>query len=77
MLMPGMDGFQVIRHITGQEILKELPIFVLTAKTLTPQEVSLLGHNTQALFQKSGQEQLVSEINRVVQRKRAKSAGQT
>jgi len=79
LLMPGMDGFQVIRHIRGQELLKELPIFVLTAKTLTPQEVSLLGHNTQALFQKSGpwQKQLVSEINRVVQRKRAKSAGQT
>lgn len=79
LLMPGMDGFQVIRHIRQQEILKELPIFVLSAKTLNPQEVSLLGHETQAFFQKNGpwQEQLVSEINRMVQRKRAKAAGQT
>ncbi len=66
--MPGMDGFQVIRHIRQQEMLKDLPVFVLTAKTLTAQEVALLRHETQALFQKSGawQKQLVSEINRMV-----------
>jgi len=28
LLMPGMDGFQVIRHIRNQETLKDLPIFV-------------------------------------------------
>jgi CheY-like chemotaxis protein len=73
LLMPGMDGFQVIRHIRSQETLKHLPIFVMTGKTLTPEELTLLGRETQAWFQKNGswQEQLVSEIRRVMRRKAA------
>ncbi len=79
LLMPDMDGFQVIRHVREQATLKELPIFVMTAKTLTPEEIALLGRETKALFQKNGswQQQLIVEVGRVVQgRKRAKSAGQ-
>jgi len=79
LLMPGMDGFEVIRHVREQATLKELPILVMTAKTLVPEEIALLSRETQALFQKSGswQQQLMAEVGRVVQgRKRAKSAGQ-
>jgi signal transduction histidine kinase/DNA-binding response OmpR family regulator len=79
LLMPGMDGFEVIRHIREQPTLKELPIFVMTAKTLTPEEIALLRRDTKAMFQKNGswQQQLMVEVGRVVQgRKRAKSAGQ-
>jgi signal transduction histidine kinase/DNA-binding response OmpR family regulator len=79
LLMPGMDGFEVIRHVREQPTLKELPIFVMTAKTLTPEEIALLGRDTKALFQKNGswQQQLMVEVGRVVRgRKRAKSAGQ-
>jgi len=78
LLMPGMDGFQVIRHIRQQEKLRALPIFVVTAKTLTPQEIDLLRRQTQALFQKGGswREQIVAEINRVIVRKSARAAAQ-
>jgi len=79
LLMPGMDGFEVIQHVRGQATLADLPILVMTAKTLSPEEIALLGRETQALFQKNGswQQQLVAEIGRVVpSRKRAKSAGQ-
>jgi signal transduction histidine kinase/DNA-binding response OmpR family regulator len=78
LLMPGMDGFEVIRHIRQEEVLKSLPIFVLTAKALTSEEKALLRDETQALLQKNGdwQKQLVSEINRVLQHKRAQAAGQ-
>lgn len=79
LLMPGMDGFEVIRHVREQATLKELPILVMTAKTLAPEEIALLSRETQALLQKSGpwQQQLMAEVGRVVQgRKRAKSAGQ-
>jgi signal transduction histidine kinase/DNA-binding response OmpR family regulator len=79
LLMPDMDGFQVIRHVREQATLKELPIFVMTAKTLTKEEIALLGRETKALFHKNGswQQQLIVEVGRVVQgRKRAKSAGQ-
>jgi PAS domain S-box-containing protein len=79
LLMPGMDGFEVIRHMREQATLKELPILVMTAKTLAQEEIALLSRETQALFQKSGswQQQLMVEVGRVVQgRERAKSAGQ-
>jgi signal transduction histidine kinase/CheY-like chemotaxis protein len=80
LLMPGMDGFEVIRHVRQEAALKDLPIFVMTAKSLTQDESALLSRETQALFQKDGswQQQLIAEVGRVVQdRKRAKSAGQS
>jgi PAS domain S-box-containing protein len=79
LLMPGMDGFEVIRHVRKEASCKELPIFVMTAKTLAEEEIALLSRETQALFHKDGpwQQQLMVEVGRVVQgRKRAKSAGQ-
>jgi PAS domain S-box-containing protein len=79
LLMPGMDGFEVIRHVRGQPTLADLPILVMTAKTLAQEDIALISRETQALLQKNGswQQQLVVEVGRVVQgRKRAKSAGQ-
>jgi PAS domain S-box-containing protein len=79
LLMPGMDGFDVIRHIRQEPTLRELPIFVMTAKSLTKNELAVLTRETQALFNKnsSWQEQLVVEVGRVLQgSKLAKSAGQ-
>jgi CheY-like chemotaxis protein len=35
LLMPGMDGFQVIRHVRQEPALKNLPILVMTAKNLS------------------------------------------
>jgi CheY-like chemotaxis protein len=69
LLMPGMDGFEVIRHVRQEPTLKELPIFVMTGKTLTADESALLARETQALFHKNGswQEQLISEVARVIQ----------
>jgi len=80
LLMPGMDGFEVIRHVRQEATLKDLPILVMTGKNLTAEEAALLGHETQALLRKNGswQQQLIVEINRVVEsHKLAKSAGQS
>ena len=80
LLMPGMDGFEVIRHVRQEATLKDLPILVMTGKSLTAEESVLLGQETQALLQKNGswQKQLIAEVARVVEgRKLAKSAGQS
>jgi signal transduction histidine kinase/DNA-binding response OmpR family regulator len=79
LLMPGMDGFEVIRHLKQDATLKELPILVMTGKNLSAQELALLSHETHALLQKNGswQQQLIVEVRSVIQgRKLAKSAGQ-
>jgi signal transduction histidine kinase/DNA-binding response OmpR family regulator len=80
LLMPDMDGFQVIRHVRGEPTLKELPILVMTAKTLSPDEIALLNRETQGLLQKDGswKNQVIAEVGRVIRgRKLAKSAGQS
>jgi CheY-like chemotaxis protein len=80
LLMPGMDGFEVIRHVRKEPTLKELPILVMTGKTLAEEEMALLGRETQALFHKNGswRQQLIVEVERVVRgRKLARSAGQS
>src|SRR5579862_2450656 len=79
LLMPGMDGFQVIRHVRQEPTLKELPILVITAKSLNPDELARLSQDTQALLQKNGswQQQLITEVKKVVgNRKLAQSARQ-
>jgi signal transduction histidine kinase/DNA-binding response OmpR family regulator len=80
LLMPGMDGFEVIRHIRQEATLRELPIFVMTAKNLTGDELAVLTRETQALFHKNGswQQQLIVEVGRILQvRKLVKSVGQS
>jgi PAS domain S-box-containing protein len=80
LLMPGMDGFEVLRHLREEPTLKELPIFVMTAKNLTAGEMAVLTRETQALFHKNGawQHQLIVEVGRVFQgRRMAKSAGKS
>jgi CheY-like chemotaxis protein len=78
LLMPGMDGFQVIRHVREVPTLRELPILVMTAKNLSQDEIDLLSKETQGLLQKgsSWKDQLTAEVGRVVKsHKLAKSAG--
>jgi signal transduction histidine kinase/DNA-binding response OmpR family regulator len=80
LLMPGMDGFEVIRHVRQEPTLKELPILVMTGKNLTKEEAALLSDQTQGLLQKNGywQQQLIAEVRRVIDgNKLAKSAGQS
>lgn len=80
LLMPGMDGFEVIRHVRQEATLRDLPILAITGKSLTPEESALLGRETQALLQKNGsrQQQLIAEVGRVIGgRKLARSAGQS
>ena len=80
LLMPGMDGFEVIRHIRQEPTLRLLPILVMTAKTLTQSEISLLNRETQALFHKNGSSwhhDLIEEIRRVLHSTdKAKARGQ-
>ena len=80
LLMPGMDGFEVIHHVREEPTMSEMPIIVTTAKILTEEERILLSQKTQALVQKGGswRQQLVVEIGRVIRgRKLTKAAGQS
>jgi len=45
LMMPEMDGFQFVQVVQGREEWRNIPIIVLTAKDLTPEDINLLsGH---------------------------------
>jgi len=80
LLMPGMDGFEVIRQLRQEATVSDLPSLVMTGQSLTKAELAVLTRETQALFHKNGgwQQQLILEVGRVFQgRKQAKSVGQS
>lgn len=54
LLMPGMDGFAVIEHLQQEPRYRHIPVVVLTAKTLTPTEESMLEQSVRSVIQKRG-----------------------
>lgn len=52
LMMPGMDGFQVIDTLHADNTLSQIPVIVLTAKELTPRERERLSHQIKTLLQK-------------------------
>ncbi len=68
LLMPGMDGFQVIRSVRENPGLRDIPIVVLTAKNLTEPEIDLLGRETQAFLLKgsSWKDALLAQIRQAL-----------
>ena len=53
LMMPEMDGFEVLRQIRGEESSALLPVLILTAKHVTREELSFLkGNHVYQLIQK-------------------------
>ncbi|HRJ74762.1 MAG TPA: pyridoxal-phosphate dependent enzyme [Anaerolineales bacterium] len=52
LMMPEMDGFTVIEELRKKQETSAIPVIVVTAKELTPDEKSRLGGHIQALLQK-------------------------
>ena len=53
-LMPRLDGFAVIEHLRQEAQYRQLPIIVLTAKTLTAAEYTRLDQRVRTVLQKRG-----------------------
>lgn len=78
LIMPEMDGFELLKHVKHDAALKEIPVIILTAKSLTEEDVGFLKREAQALFQKDGswKEDLMATLGKViVERKAANPAG--
>jgi signal transduction histidine kinase/CheY-like chemotaxis protein len=52
LVMPKMDGFEVIEHLRSQPETRELPVIVISAKDLNPEEVNQLNNTVQAIMKK-------------------------
>ena len=66
--MPGLDGFGVLETLQADPGWRQIPVIVLTAKTLTAEETTLLERRTLAVIEKRGLERgaLLQEVRRAL-----------
>jgi threonine synthase len=64
LMMPEMDGFRVIEYLKADPTLRNVPVVVLTAKELTPQERDRLSGRIDSFLQKGSflNEELLQQI---------------
>jgi CheY-like chemotaxis protein len=62
-MMPGLDGFTLMKQIKGNPVLKDIPVIVISGKVFPPEKKQALNMGAVAFFSKpiKGKE-LVEEI---------------
>ena len=75
LLMPEMDGFEVVEKMYEDEKLKEVPVVVLTAKEVTDKDRAALNSKIRNIVRKEGltREIILREVNKFIQRKKWQS----
>ena len=69
LMMPEVDGFEVLKRIRNEEKTDHLPVIILTAKYVTKQELAFLKNNgIHQLIQKGdiNKDQLLSTVSRMM-----------
>lgn len=71
LVMPRLDGFGVIEKLAENPAWRQIPVVVLTAKSLDARDAQRLRRGVAAVIQKQGLsgEQLIREISQVMQQK--------
>ena len=72
LMMPGMDGFQVLDEIKQRSHLRSVPVLIITAKDVMPAERARLNTHIAAIIQKgpSQRDVLLREIHEQLKRRR-------
>lgn len=65
LLMPEINGFDVVRELRKDERTREVSIVIFTAKELTEEERKQLNLSVQGIVSKSSKEALLQELDRV------------
>jgi signal transduction histidine kinase/DNA-binding response OmpR family regulator len=68
LMMPEMDGFEFVVEMRTHAEWRDIPVLVVTAKDLTPEERTRLNGDVERVLQKSGAEldELLREIGRIL-----------
>jgi CheY-like chemotaxis protein len=68
LMMPGMDGFTVLERLAADDRLRELPVVVLTAMTLTPDDEARLKQGARLVLDKAAVEpdRLLAQLRQVM-----------
>jgi PAS domain S-box-containing protein len=65
LMMPGMSGFELVKHLRQHPPTRELPICIYTAKDLSPSELRWLREQSAAVTPKPFRELLMDELQRI------------
>lgn len=70
-IMPRMDGFGFIENLRSNPQTSSIPVIVISAKDLSPNETSYLLENVSTIIKKQGfeQEKVLDELNRALGKK--------
>jgi CheY-like chemotaxis protein len=70
LMMPEVDGFEVLEHLKRDEATRGIPVVVVTAKELTQEDRVRLQQRVEALLQKGlfDQQQLLSDVRAALNR---------
>src|SRR5262245_26851419 len=68
--MPGIDGFEVLERLNGDATWREVPVIIVTAKDLTPDDVDRLNGRVAKVLQKGAYQRrdLVRDIRAMIAR---------
>ncbi|MBW2570022.1 MAG: response regulator, partial [Deltaproteobacteria bacterium] len=69
LMMPEVDGFEVIRHLKKSDETKDIPIIIVSAKKLTQEEVGYLNRNIEKIIRKGdfGKQELFKDIKKALE----------
>jgi CheY-like chemotaxis protein len=68
LMMPGIDGFQVVDALSANERTSHIPVVVVTAAEVSPEDVARLNGSVSSLLGKTGldEKRLLSEVRRAM-----------
>jgi CheY-like chemotaxis protein len=73
-MMPEMDGFELAEELRRQEVWRNLPVVVITARDLTPEDQARLSGSVERVLEKGGHgsEALLREVRELLTRSTAR-----
>lgn len=68
LMMPEMDGFELVHRLRQQEQWRDIPVIILTAKTITPEDRQKLNGEVNQIFEKGSYQRsrLFDEVSRLL-----------
>ena len=65
LMMPGVNGFDVVQALRSNPLARQIPILILTGMDLTRADTARLGSSVQAIVSKGGPANLLAELARI------------
>lgn len=71
LMMPGMDGFQVLEEMKKKKEWRGIPVLIITAKYLTQKEKEIINGNVRMIFEKGtyNLQEVMQEVHSIINRR--------